>query len=56
MHWQQLLSANRLGGESRIPYKKSLYGMSEFEKDYWRIIDCASFRRLQDKTQVFPLD
>lgn len=29
---------------------------SEFEKDYQRIIGSASFRRLQDKTQVFPLD
>ena len=29
---------------------------SEFEKDYHRIIGSASFRRLQDKTQVFPLD
>lgn len=29
---------------------------SEFEKDYQRIISSSSFRRLQDKTQVFPLD
>ena len=25
-------------------------------KDYHRIVSSASFRRLQDKTQVFPLD
>ena len=29
---------------------------TEYEKDYHRIIGSASFRRLQDKTQVFPLD
>lgn len=29
---------------------------SEFEKDYHRIIGSSAFRRLQDKTQVFPLD
>lgn len=29
---------------------------SEIESDYHRIIKSASFRRLQDKTQVFPLD
>lgn len=29
---------------------------SEFQKDYHRIVGSASFRRLQDKTQVFPLE
>ncbi len=29
---------------------------TEFEKDYHRILSSPSFRRLQDKTQVFPLD
>lgn len=56
MNWDTLLSKERLGGEIDIPYDQSQYAMSEFEKDHWRILDCSAFRRLQDKTQVFPLD
>lgn len=53
MNWEQLLSTKR-----RRETKKNTSGdlRSEFEKDYHRIIGSASFRRLQDKTQVFPLD
>ncbi len=32
------------------------YGRSQFDKDYGRAVFCAPVRRLQDKTQVFPLD
>ncbi|MDO4804078.1 MAG: deoxyguanosinetriphosphate triphosphohydrolase [Lachnospiraceae bacterium] len=53
MHWSQILSTYRLG-EDEDHLKNDL--RSEFEKDYHRIIGSASFRRLQDKTQVFPLD
>lgn len=56
MKWDDLLSKDRLGSEIEIPYDQEQYGMSEFEKDYWRIVGCSAFRRLQDKTQVFPLD
>lgn len=56
MNWNNLLSTDRLGDSIEIPYNEAKYSMSEFEKDYWRIIDCPAFRRLQDKTQVFPLD
>lgn len=56
MNWNDLLSKERLGSQIEIPYNETKYSMSEFEKDYWRIIDCPAFRRLQDKTQVFPLD
>lgn len=55
MNWDKLLSPKRqreVTGTSR--QKEDL--RSEFEKDYHRIIGSASFRRLQDKTQVFPLD
>ena len=54
MDWEHLLC-----NERRRTYQKqggSSDNRSEFEKDYHRIIGSASFRRLQDKTQVFPLD
>lgn len=55
------LQWNKIVSEKRIPdYKKQTSGLSslrsEVESDYNRIITSASFRRLQDKTQVFPLD
>lgn len=54
MEWSQLLSTQRVRG---VPPKNNSNDLrSEFEKDYHRIIGSASFRRLQDKTQVFPLD
>ena len=40
----------------QVPSGGSSDTRTEFEKDYQRIISSASFRRLQDKTQVFPLD
>ncbi|MDD2978909.1 MAG: deoxyguanosinetriphosphate triphosphohydrolase [Hespellia sp.] len=55
MRWEQLLSTKRSRETSRSKYKSTDL-RSEFEKDYHRIIGSASFRRLQDKTQVFPLD
>ncbi len=56
MNWQQLLSDKRQRGGAGNRQYKSADLRSEFEKDYHRIIGSASFRRLQDKTQVFPLD
>lgn len=55
MEWNRLLSTKRARG-SYSGARKSTDLRSEFEKDYHRIIGSASFRRLQDKTQVFPLD
>ena len=56
LKWEQLLSEARSRGTNKGKYVKSTDLRSEFEKDYHRIIGSASFRRLQDKTQVFPLD
>ena len=54
MEWRTLLSPMRERGSSGR--SKSTDLRSEFEKDYHRIIGSASFRRLQDKTQVLPMD
>lgn len=57
MNWKQLLSTKRhRDARYSSPQREQADLRSEFEKDYHRIIGSASFRRLQDKTQVFPLD
>ncbi|MDR0972634.1 MAG: dNTP triphosphohydrolase [Prevotellaceae bacterium] len=53
MHWQQLISAKRYGMEG-VPTGHS-ENRSEFQRDFDRLIFSAPFRRLQNKTQVFPL-
>lgn len=55
MEWKILLYARRKEPLD-IPDDLSKYPMNDFELDYWRIVNSAPFRRLQDKTQVFPLD
>ena len=54
MNWKKLLCEKRRRGYSTSSV--SADPRNEFQKDYHRIIGSASFRRLQDKTQVFPLD
>ncbi|MFO7869340.1 MAG: deoxyguanosinetriphosphate triphosphohydrolase [Bacteroidales bacterium] len=54
LDWNQLLSHSRLGiDESKE--KPLNAARSEFQRDYDRIIFSSPFRRLQNKTQVFPL-
>ena len=53
MNWQQLISNKRLGQEDRHAERHD--DRSEFKRDYDRLIFSAPFRRLQNKTQVFPL-
>lgn len=56
MNWDALLSTCKLSADEQEPEEFSRYPINEFEKDYNKIVSSAAFRRLQDKTQVFPLD
>ena len=52
MDWTRLLSGKRFGmGE----YNERKHERTEFQRDYDRLIFSSPFRRLQNKTQVFPL-
>jgi len=53
MNWKELISNKRFGKESshKVPTERR----TEFQRDYDRLIFSAPFRRMQNKTQVFPL-
>lgn len=53
MQWDKLLSTKRFGMEQYHNNKHD--GRTEFQRDYDRLIFSSPFRRLQNKTQVFPL-
>lgn len=53
MNWQRLLSAKRFGMEKYHDEKE--HNRTDFQRDYDRLIFSSPFRRLQNKTQVFPL-
>ena len=53
MDWDRLLSTLRFGQEDLREYRQ--HARTEFQRDYDRLIFSSPFRRLQNKTQVFPL-
>ena len=52
MNWQTLFSNKRLGAEHRNAQENF---RTDYMRDYDRLIFSSQFRRLQNKTQVFPL-
>ena len=53
MEWKQLISNKRFGQEHKHAERHD--DRSEFKRDYDRLIFSSAFRRLQNKTPVFPL-
>lgn len=53
MNWEELISDKRLGMEEFHDPRTHI--RSDFQRDYDRLIFSSPFRRLQNKTQVFPL-
>ena len=54
MNWNQLVSTRRLGKGPAVK-DEDLFNRTQFQRDYDRIIFSSPFRRMQNKTQVFPL-
>ena len=53
MEWRRLISDRRLGLEEWHDDNSQM--RSDFQRDYDRMIFSSPFRRMQNKTQVFPL-
>lgn len=54
MYWNRLLSAHRAGASAKTSTDIEEV-RTQFQRDYDRILFSSPFRRLQNKTQVFPL-
>jgi dGTPase len=54
MHWTSLINATRLSSAATSP-SSSADHRKDFQRDWDRLIFSTAFRRLHDKTQVFPL-
>ena len=52
MNWEKLLSTKRTGQDDR---KTIHHDRTQFQRDFDRLVFSSPFRRMQDKTQVFPL-
>ncbi len=57
MNWNTLLTPLRFGSEDKARKEKfdEEFERTQFQRDYDRIVFSSPFRRLQNKTQVFPL-
>lgn len=59
LEWDKLFCGKRirdvLSGDNSVGYEENKNIRNKFDEDYDRIIYSSSLRRLQDKTQVFPL-
>lgn len=53
MNWNKLICDTRFGLEDYTDSKRGQ--RSDFQRDYDRLVFSSPFRRLQNKTQVFPL-
>lgn len=54
LDWKKLYSPKRLGAENRVDIDPDSI-RNPYQRDYDRLIFSSAFRRLQNKTQVFPL-
>jgi dGTPase len=52
MNWIQLLSRKRLGSSDHSTASST---RTDFQRDLDRVVFSSAFRRMQDKTQIFPL-
>lgn len=55
MEWHKLISDKRFGMEDYHDPLRGLRARSDFQRDFDRLVFSSPFRRLQNKTQVFPL-
>ena len=55
MNWKTLYTSKRLGAESRYETEKADLIRNTYLRDYDRLIFSSPFRRMQNKTQFFPI-